>query len=409
MAISSAAIRAEQPARSRSRRVGKTVLLLLFCGLLFGAASFLGGLLIGEHHATVGVRGRSLKIHKSEEAVVPAPAENAQGRVPGEFEHQAAIMIGCNEMLAYHPRTLIQMVAALRKQVKVMGLIWSEEQRTQALALLKANGLPEDSIDFYSWPAKSMWVRDFGPFFLMQGKDGPATVIDYAYQQPNRDYGDLFGATFAATFGYEFSRAELSLEGGNLLTNGEGLCVTSTRLVEQNLNRGYAGESGPQQILRELGANFHFKTWVRLVPLDGEPTGHVDMFCTLCAPNVAVVGSCTAEEDAINAEVLDNDASVLESQTTKEGPLKVVRIPMPSHRDNNWRTYTNVIYANKALLVPQYFGDDAQLDKVALETYRKLLPNWEIVGIDCSTLADKRGALHCISFNIPWLPTPSDE
>ena len=47
---------------------------------------------------------------------------------------------------------------------------------------------------------------------------------------------------------------------------------------------------------------------------------------------------------------------------------------------------------------------DAALDKVALATYRKLLPNWEMVGIDCSTLADKRGALHCISFNIPWMP-----
>ena len=35
--------------------------------------------------------------------------------IPGEFEHQAAIMIGANEMLAYHPRTFVQMVAALRQ------------------------------------------------------------------------------------------------------------------------------------------------------------------------------------------------------------------------------------------------------------------------------------------------------
>ena len=215
MPLSSPAVRVQNSTRSKPRRFGKAVLLLVLCGLLFGGASFLGGWLIGQHHAKVGSRGKSLKIHKPglEEAVVPAPADEAKGRVPGEFEHQAAIMIGCNEMLAYHPRTLVQMVSAIRKKAKVIGLIWSEEQRTEAAALLKANGLPEDCIDFFVWPAKSMWVRDFGPFFLMQGKDGPASVVDYAYMQPNRDYGDLFGTTFAGTFGYEFSRRNCRSKG----------------------------------------------------------------------------------------------------------------------------------------------------------------------------------------------------
>ena len=84
-----------------------------------------------------------------------------------------------------------------------------------------------------------MWVRDYGPFFLTQGKEGPASVIDYAYTQPNRDYGELFGTTFAGTFGYEFARAELSFEGGNLLTNGDGLCVTTNTIAAQNASRGY--------------------------------------------------------------------------------------------------------------------------------------------------------------------------
>jgi agmatine/peptidylarginine deiminase len=377
-------------------------LLVLLCGIFFGGTSFLGGLLIGEHQSGAGARLKLFKGHKrkSEEEVIPAPAENANGRIPGEFEHQAAIMIGCNEMLAYHPRTLIQMVSAIYKRAKVIGLIWSEEQRIEALALFKGNGLPEDCVDFYVWPAKSMWVRDFGPYFLMQGKDGPATVVDYAYTQPNRDYGDLFGATFAATFGYEFSRAELSFEGGNLLTNGDGLCVSTNALIAQNAGRGYDAT----QILNILGTNFRFKRWTYLVPLEGEPTHHADMFCTICATNLAVVGSCTREQDSTNAEILDKNTETLTGQPTSQGPMKVARIPMPYHRDGNWRSYTNVIYVNGTLLVPQYRGNDVELDKVALTTYRKLLPTWEVVGIDCSTLADKRGALHCISFNIPWLP-----
>ena len=175
------------------------------------------------------------------------------------------------------------------------------------------------------------------------------------------------------------------------------------------LSKIEAADTTKQQIGDVLARSFRFKRWAHLKPMDGEPTGHADMFCTICGINQAVVGSWTQEQDAINSTILDEDAATLAKEPTSQGAMKVARIPMPSHRDGNWRSYTNVIYANKTLLVPQYFGDDAQLDKVALDTYQKLLPGWEIVGIDCSTLADKRGALHCISFNIPWLPTPSDE
>ncbi len=49
--------------------------------------------------------------------------------------------------------------------------------------------------------------------------------------------------------------------------------------------------------------------------------------------------------------------------------MQVVRIPMPSHKDGNWRTYTNVIYANGVVLVPQYPDADAELDRVALTSF----------------------------------------
>lgn len=383
------------------RRTTKVVLLSLFCGLLFAGVSFVAGLLVGQNRPG-DPYGRSASFFKehSEEKVIPEPAESTSGTIPGEFEHQAAIMIGANEMLAYHPRTFIQMVAALRKKVKVLGLIWSEEQRSQAVDLLKANNLPADAVDFYVWPSKSMWVRDYGPFFVMENKDGPAHVVDYQYIQPNRDYGELFGTTFAGTFGYKFSRAELSFEGGNLLTNGEGLCVTSNILFNQNSSRGY----DESQLGAQLADMFRFKRWTHLKPLEGEPTGHADMFCTICSPNQAIVGSYSSEQDSINSTILDDDAATLSKEETSKGSMQVARIPMPDHRDGNWRTYTNVIYANGTLLVPQYGSRDGDLDKIALATYRKILPNWEVVGIDCSTLADKRGALHCISFNIPWMP-----
>jgi agmatine/peptidylarginine deiminase len=393
--------------RPRITGISKSLLLMLVCGLVVGIGCFLVGLIVGGHQPVEVRYGKPLSFYHShsEEAVVPAPVQNYHGRIPGEFEHQAAIMIGANEMLAYHPRAFVQMVAALHMKVKVMGLIWDEGQRAAAIDLLKADHLPADAVDFYVWPERSMWVRDFGPFFVLEKDGGPAHIVDYRYGEPNRDYGDLFNATFAGTFGYQFIRAELTFEGGNLLTNGDGLAVTSNWIGEENAPRGY----GLQQILDQLGANFQFKDWTRVEPLTGEPTHHVDMFCTFCATNQVIVGSYTHDQDATNAEILDKDAAVLAQNSTSKGTMRVARIPMPSHRDGNWRTYTNVIYANGTLLVPQYHGDNEQADKTALAIYRKILPNWEVVGIDCSTLAEKRGALHCISFNIPWMPEDSGD
>jgi agmatine deiminase len=88
---------------------------------------------------------------------------------------------------------------------------------------------------------------------------------------------------------------------------------------------------------------------------------------------------------------------------TRQGPIDVVRIPMPSHSDGNWRSYTNVIYANGVVLVPQYPDTNPDLDKFALNVFREAMPDWKIIGIDCSKLIAKRGALHCVSRNIPSL------
>lgn len=367
--------------------------------LLAGGTSFFGGVLWSGRNSVDERQPRPTKIRrrKNEETVVPEPEAAAAGRVVGEFEHQAAILLGSNELVEYHPKTLIEIVSALHGKVGIIGLVWDEQQRARVVALLKEHGLPDDAVDFFVWPAKSMWVRDFGPLFLVQGSQ--ASVADYAYTPPNRDEEELFGVSLAATFGFPFERAELSFEGGNMLTNGDGLCISTNIVFGQNSTRGYDA----QQICKILHEKFHFEKWTYLKPMVGEPTGHADMFVTFCAPNVAVVGQYDPDDDEANARILDENASLLEGAATKDGPMKVVRIRTPPHRDDIWRSYTNVIYANDTLLVPQYPHVSPELDQAALETYQRLLPKWKVIGIDCSTISAKRGDLHCISLNIPVL------
>ena len=65
-----------------------------------------------------------------------------------------------------------------------------------------------------------------------------------------------------------------------------------------------------------------------------------------------------------------------------------------------WRTYTNLLFAGPVVLVPVYSGVDREGRERALEIYRRLMPEREIIAIDCSDLIRLGGALHCITMNV---------
>lgn len=371
--------------------------ILLVCGTVLASTGFFAGIeLEGFRFVRSDSAGAAATVRGTEEHVWPIADAKTDGRIRGEFEHQAALILGVNELVQYHPETLAQIVAALHDRIKILGVIANDEQRARTLSLLREHGLSEDSIDFFQWPVEAMWVRDYAPFFVCGDH---VTVVDYTYPEQNRDLEDNFGMAFAATFRMHFDHCHLSLEGGNLTCNGDGLCVSTTKLAIQNGERGYDG----QRIGDLLAQHFHFNRWVRLKPLEDEPTGHADMFLTLAATNKAIVGYYSTNDDPVNAPILDGNAAVLQGEATKAGPMQVIRVPMPSHKDGNWRTYTNVVYANGVVLVPQYPDTDPELDKVALRVFQETLPDWKVVGIDCSQLITKRGALHCISRQVPSL------
>lgn len=370
--------------------------MLLVGGALLASVGFFAGLQMEElrtaHGATKDLGSSSLRTN--DEQVWPIPDEHTTGRVRGEFEHQGALILGVNELVQYHPQTLAQIIAAIHDRIKIIGVIANEDQRAKTLALLKENQLPENCIDFFQWPVEAMWVRDYAPFFVVGDH---ATAVDFTYPEQNRDLEDNFTVAFAASYRMHYDHCRLTLEGGNLTSNGDGICISTTKVALRNEMRGYT----VQNIGDLLSQHFHFSRWVHLKPLEGEPTGHVDMFLTMAGINKAVIGLYKADEDPTNAAILDENAGVVKGEPTKSGPMEVIRVPMPHHRDGNWRTYTNVIYANGVVLVPQYPDVAPELDKVALQVFRDALPDWKIVGIDCSRIITKRGALHCISRHVP--------
>jgi agmatine/peptidylarginine deiminase len=317
---------------------------------------------------------------------------------PGEFETQAALVLGLNELAPKCPHMMVEVIDALIDRIPLLGIVGGEEQRQEILTFLCDWGLPSHLMRFVFMPVMGMWVRDYGPGFARRS-DGTVTILDAEYGQSERRNDDKVPSALAALLRVPVVRIPLIADGGLILSNGEGLCLTTGKLFSRNAGLGN-DENRIQQIFRDY---YGFHTGVAFFSLEREETGHADMFATFTGADCLVLGSYDAAVDAGNAAILEKNAEMLKSMETRRGRLKVVRMPMPSNKDGVFRTYTNVIYANGVLLVPSYPDQDQKLERDALDIYAGLLPGWEIIPIDCTEVIKARGALRCMSINIPWL------
>jgi len=334
--------------------------------------------------------------HLGRTPVLPLASVTGPLRVPGEFEPQEALLVTPGLLAKEHPDVLAALVRAVRDRVDLVGVVADKSEQSAVRKALRNHHLPPDAIQLLRVPHNTMWIRDYGPIFVRLG-DETRVAIDGEYPDAGRGDDDLLPHAMADFFRVELHKAPMVLEGGNFLTNGQGLCILTTACLERNFADPDA-EGLVDEVFREC---FGASQTVMLEPLFGESTGHVDMFATFTAADTVVVGQYDEAADAENAHLLHRNAAMLAGLATPAGPLRVVRIPMPPSEDGCRRTFTNVVYANGVLLVPTYQGVDRGLQARAMRVYRSLLPGWKIVPIDSSQIIDNGGALHCITANVP--------
>ncbi len=320
-------------------------------------------------------------------------------RMPAEFETNEALLVGAAQMVQFHPQALVSIVRAAHTHIRLVCLVGFREERDAAARLLLDAGLPGDSVTFFYLPVQSMWTRDYGPLTVL-GPQGTAYFLDATYARAEADPADDAAPQVLGRYMRTgVVPLPLTMEGGDLLSSGAGLCLSTQRVISRNAD---ARGDDVQQIWSILQRYGGFTDWVPLPSLVGEPTGHLDMYLTLVDPHTAVVAQLDPEADTENAARLDWVARTLRTRAS----LTVERIPMPPHDDGVWRTYTNVVFANGVLLVPAYPDRFPDLDAQARSVYQRLLPDWQIVGVDASSLIQRGGALHCVTMNLPVINDP---
>ena len=315
------------------------------------------------------------------------------------------MLLSTGDLMPQHHNILKELIAKTSGHLPLIILVNDKKQLKTAVEIAEATRANLDHVSFYVLKLDTIWLRDFGPRFLETESDPRS--IDF-YYDGTRPKDDQFPNRWGELVGIRNKTVEWTLQGGNLISNGQGLAFTSTRFFEDN-NVQFPFRNRPSNVeyeRRKLVVDA-FKTECNidrllfLRPLNPEATRHVDMLTTFLAADHMLVARVDPRIDPANARILDENARFLRTVQVNGRPMRVDRIDIPPRQGKYWSPYTNVIFANNLVLIPIYKSDSPALVSRAIQTYQRLLPGKHVDTIDMTSMQKLEGALHCLSINVP--------
>ena len=348
-----------------------------------------------------------IRDRRTQELAEQGESDNMFPRLTGEFEKHRVIVLSICDWQSHHFNVLFELIEKARGRLGIL-LLYNDTNRSndesnfaQVIDRLSRTGKDFPHLRFYKTNLDTIWLRDFGPRFA-QAPDGKAIVVDFFYDI-NRPRDDEFPQTWANLTGGSCNVVPWSLQGGNLLANGRGLAITTTRLYEGNrIDRPGKSFSQTEAYVKDQVMRFcNIKELVVLKPLENESTRHVDMFATFVAPNIALVAKLDPRFDARNASILDENAALLSEVSVAGRPLSVERVWIPPRKDSHWSSYANIILTDRVVFIPTFKSDPPEYVREAIATYRRLLPKHHVTTIDMTSMEKLGGSLHCLSCSIP--------
>ncbi len=266
------------------------------------------------------------------------------------------------------------------------------------------------NLKFIIAPYNTIWIRDYGASTCYKDDVDSLILVDWIYNRP-RPKDDTIPDVYSSFTGiplYSTSQAPYDIvhTGGNYMVDGFGTAFSSKLLLDENgpgsvYNQVDKTEAEVDSILEMfMGINRYIK--METLPYDG--IHHIDMHMRLMDEETLLVGEYPAGI-ADGPQIEANLQYVLSNFNSVYGtPYKVVRIPMPPdqnnlypHQNGKYRTYTNMVFANKLILVPTY---EQEFDTTALRIIGEIMPGYDVQGIDCNSIIPAGGALHCITREI---------
>ena len=296
-------------------------------------------------------------------------------RQPAEFEPMQGALIRYSSSDGFG--ISYEIIAEMAEDVNVVTIVANVSEKNTVQSQYQSHGIDLNHCSYLIAPSNSWWTRDYGPWFIFN-ENNQQGVVDFTYNRQSRPKDDLIPAKYASNQSLPLYNMSLVTAGGNYMTDGQGIAISTSLVWEENPGLSHAAIN--QMVHDYLG----IQTYHVVPDVNGEYIKHIDCWGKLLSHDTILIRSVPPSDsqyDEIEAAV-----HYFENQTSCYGtPYHVVRVYTP-----NKQPYTNSFILNNKVFVP-IMGD--QWDGDAIASYQSAMPGYEVLGFSGSWASSD--AIHC--------------
>ncbi len=318
----------------------------------------------------------SLSIAQDDPSTEPPPPPPV--RAIAEWEPMEGVLIRYPFGIPYY------FIALLSQEIKVITIVADQAQEDFVISQYAFYWVNLDNCEFIHAPTNSVWTRDYGPLYIVDGNNEVAGV-DYEYRLDHHPYSNDIPTYVTDYLNIPYYlMPEVIFDGtSNYMTDGMGVAASST----------YALTLNPDLSQEEIENYFYdyqgIDTYHILLPPPGG--SHIDTWAKFLAPDKILIRQVPPTHHAYNRS--EAAAAYFASQMSSYGrPYKVFRVFNPNNEP-----YANALILNNRVFFP--ITGNPENDDAALAVYQTAMPGYEIYGIAGGwTPGD---AIHCRTQEIP--------
>ncbi|MCK4596449.1 agmatine deiminase family protein, partial [bacterium] len=199
---------------------------------------------------------------------------------PGEFEELRGVWV---TWIQYsYDSVFREIVREVVDECKAYIIAGSSSEEDWIRNYLTTGGVPLDSVYFYTYPRNSVWIRDYGPWFIREQGDTEG-IVDFIYNRP-RPKDDTISVSIGADWGMPVYGSPLEHAGGNFMVDGLGTGFASTLIYEENPGRSH------DEIDSLMLAFNGLEQFVVMQRINIEYTGHIDLWTKSLNDTLIMVG-----------------------------------------------------------------------------------------------------------------------
>ncbi|HRN70571.1 MAG TPA: agmatine deiminase [Candidatus Woesebacteria bacterium] len=272
------------------------------------------------------------------------------------------------------------------------------------------------------------WIRDTGPIFL-KDEHNHVRGVKWRFNAwggmdeglyANWEQDDLIGERICDIGSIDYYLNDMILEGGSVLSDEFGtLYTTESCLLNKNRNPKKNKKEIEKNLIEYLGVNR--VVWIPEGLKYDETDGHVDNVCLL-ADKRRILLHWTNDKNDPQYEIVREAKKTIEIESKSESyNYEIIKVESPrqvplkqyeskgisivegtySRNSGDYviSSYVNAYQDRNIVVLPQ-FGD-REKDSAALNLFRKVYPNKNIIPFPAREIIIGGGGLHCITLVQP--------